>query len=403
MKVKLIRATPECIQQDKMTKILSVFRKSLKEQTREFWIVFFVLFTGPFFVFMYFLISESEVSDYRVIIYHEHAKISDDTSLGELIVKELENHETIQESFRFSFIEIMDTMEGLKMLENKKADLMIHIPREIENITDTILLAQKKYPVIEFTGDLTNTNYMLAAVWTLDAINDYITEVSGRELPYIFKETPIGASGSMSDFELWIPGLIVLSIILSLFSASAAFVRESESDTILRLRLSEIKSITFLTGTSLLQIILGFLSLSFTIITAWLLGFHFHAKSLFAIVTISALTSLSIISFSLLLSAFCKTVKDVSIIGTFPMFLMMFFTGAGFPMHVQPLISFAGYDVGWNGILSPTHAVNAVHKILILHSPLKEVMPEIISLLILIAAYFFIGNYLYARRHLNRF
>jgi hypothetical protein len=74
---------------------------------------------------------------------------------------------------------------------------------------------------------------------------------------------------------------------------------------------------------------------------------------------IAVLASISIVAFSLILAAVTKTVNEVLIVGNFPLFLFMFFTGAAFPMKGNELFNVAGYAITIQGLMSPTHAINA--------------------------------------------
>ena len=83
------------------------------------------------------------------------------------------------------------------------------------------------------------------------------------------------------------------------------------------------------------------------------------------------------------------------------MLLFMFFTGAAFPMGGHPLFSIGDFEFKLNGILSATHSVTALNKVLVLgHSPAKT-LPDIIALTILTILYFIIGVWAFNRRHMR--
>jgi len=79
----------------------------------------------------------------------------------------------------------------------------------------------------------------------------------------------------------------------------------------------------------------------------------------------------------------------------------MFFSGTMFPMGISELFSIGGYGIGVNAILSPVHAVSALNKTIIMQQGLSDVVPEIISLVVLSVLYFFIGQALYKRKHMK--
>jgi ABC-2 type transport system permease protein len=130
------------------------------------------------------------------------------------------------------------------------------------------------------------------------------------------------------------------------------------------------------------------------------LGFE-YAGSLFNVFVIAVLSSISIIAFSLILAAFTKSATEVLIVGNFPFFLLMFFTGVAIPINPRELFSIAGYPITFQGLMSPTHAVNAMNKIMIMDMGLMDILPEITALLVLTAIYFAVGVWLFWRRHMK--
>jgi len=61
--------------------------------------------------------------------------------------------------------------------------------------------------------------YMIGAVWVYSGISGFIARETGLSDPLQLKETPIGISSSRTDFELAVPGLLILSIIMLMLSA----------------------------------------------------------------------------------------------------------------------------------------------------------------------------------------
>jgi ABC-type multidrug transport system permease subunit len=148
------------------------------------------------------------------------------------------------------------------------------------------------------------------------------------------------------------------------------------------------------------QLIVGIVSVLLTLFTAILLGFH-YAGSISIMILIASLTSLSIIAFSLIIAAITKSANEVLVVGNFPMFLFMFFTGAAFPLKSEALFSIAGYPINIQGLMTPTHAISALNKTLIMNMDLSSIFPEIISIIVLTLIYFIIGGIIFKQRHLK--
>ena len=173
-----------------------------------------------------------------------------------------------------------------------------------------------------------------------------------------------------------------------------------ENKTIIRLKLSRVSTVEFLSGVSLVQIAIGILSVLLTLVVALALGFD-YSGSLIVFVCLVALTSVSIFAFSLILAAFTKTVNEVLVVGNFPLFLFMFFTGAAFPIEGVMLFSIAGYPITLQGLMSPTHAISALKKTLIADAGFADILPEIVALNFITVAYFLVGIWAFRRRHMR--
>jgi ABC-2 type transport system permease protein len=385
-------------------KLFGVIIKSLKEQVRSLWVLLLTLSMGPLFIFIYFLITESSKPQYRILLLNNDAGV---TMEGKMV-----NHGIFLTSFvhhpsldslkiPFSLEEIQDRSKGIEMLQNNKADALVILHPSFS--ASIAMFGQKNASdssVVEFVGDLTKTGYLISAVWANEIINEFALRLTNTKRVVNVKETPLGTSGKMSEFDMLVPGILILSLIMLMFTASIAFVTEVEHKTILRLKLSNVTAAEFLGGVSFVQLLVGIASLLLTLITAVSLGFQ-YAGSLWVMVLIAGLTSLSIIAFSLIIAAVTKSANEVLVAGNFPMFLFMFFTGAAFPMKSEPLFIIAGYPINFQGLMTPTHAISALNKTLVMNMGLKAILPEIITIIILTAVYFFIGAVLFRHRHLK--
>jgi len=139
---------------------------------------------------------------------------------------------------------------------------------------------------------------------------------------------------------------------------------------------------------------------AYTLLTSLLLGFHYEG-SVPIMIIIACLTSLSIIAFSLIIAAITKSASEVLVVGNFPMFLFMFFSGAAFPLKSAALFTIAGYPINIQGLMTPTHAISALNKTLIMNMDVSSILPEIISIIVLTIFYFLIGGILFKQRHLK--
>ena len=380
-----------------------VFIKSLREQFRDYWILVLTLVFAPFFVFMYYLMSETETPSFKVIFVNQDKTENFSgipVNLGDTLIHYLQVYAGHEESVNLRYRKTGGRETGLQLLQAGDADVMIVLPEDLTSgFLDTA--GPGKQAMLELVGDVTDMNYIVAAVWTEELVNQFVLEASGIKMPVGWKETTLGYSGKRSEFELYVPGLMIFSIIMMMFTASASIVREPEAGTLERLKISNLSALQYLTGLSLIQVIIGIVSLLMTIGVAVALGYQLIPGTFGFILLIGFLTSLSMISFSLIVAGICRSIKDVAIIGTFPLMILMFFSGAFFPLGGGKLFTVGGFTLYLNDLLSPTWAVDALNMVLVKGLEIGETLPEMFAIFILTILYFLIGVWAFRRKHMK--
>jgi ABC-2 type transport system permease protein len=381
-----------------------VFLKGVKEQIRDFWILLLVILMVPIFIFLYYLMVESETPGYDIVLVNRDNGIFTGgcaLNLGDSLIHYARLTAIQEEMSVLHCSRVGNRDSALALLERGAADVAVVFPEDFTRSLLAVSFKDTAGAVIEVMGDVTQAEYVVGAVWAEELVNRFVQEVSGIRPPVTWKETTLGYSGQRSMFELYVPGLLVLSIIMIIFSASSAIVREPESRTLERLKISRLTSLEFLAGTSLVQIIIALVSLALAILTAMGLGYTLIPGTFWYILLISFLTALSMISFSLIVAAMCRSVKEVAIIGTFPLFLLMFFTGAAFPISGGKLFVIGSRTVMLNDILSPTWAVDALNKVLVKGAAVSGTIPEMTALVVLTLVYFLLGMWAFRCRHMR--
>jgi ABC-2 type transport system permease protein len=379
-----------------------VFIKGIREQIREYWILVLTVLMAPLFIAIYYLMAETEDPQYDVILVNmdQGTEYEGRTmNLGDSIVTYARLLSGLEEMLHITVLERREL--AIEKLRNRKADVCVVLPLDLSASVAALQDSLNKPSKIEMVGDVTNMEYIVGAVWSEELITRYILEVAKIQMPVSWTETTLGFSGTRSYFELYLPGLLILSIIMIIFSASSAMVRESEARTLERLRISKMTTLEFLAGLSLVQILVALFSLCLAILTAVALGYTLIPGTLGFILLISILAALSMISFSLLVAAMCRSVKEVAIIGTFPLFLLMFFTGAAFPVSGGKLFTIGSYQLMLNDLLSPKFAIEALNKVLIRGLEVRDTLPEIIALVAMTGLYFILGTWAFRRRHMR--
>ncbi len=382
-----------------------VFIKSFREQIRDYWILLIVAFLAPFFIFVYYLMIETENPDYDVLLVNKDKGSLTipglQLNLGDSLISFLENKAGQYEEIFLNYYREENREDAINKIKDEKADVMLVIPEDFTLSVLSVPPRDSGPAILELAGHITNMHYIIGAVWTEELFNQFLILSTGMELPVKWVETRLGYSGERTEFELYVPGMLILAIIMMMFSASAAIVREPEIQTLKRLKLSRLSAFEFLAGVSLVQIIVAAISLALALLTAIGLGYKIIPGTLWFLILVSFLTSLSVIAFSLIFAAFCRSIKDVAIIGTFPLLIFMFFTGAAMPVSGGTLFTIGSFDFNVNGILAPSHAISALNKVLVMgHEPARAI-PDISALVILTVIYFILGVWIFNKRHMR--
>jgi ABC-2 type transport system permease protein len=226
----------------------------------------------------------------------------------------------------------------------------------------------------------------------------YLGLKTGIELPMNMNYKYAGRGKITSEFDLYIPALLVLSIIMMLFTAGASIVREIEKDTITRLALSKVTSTEFMAALSLNQIIIGLICLLLTLLAAFSVGYKTSGSIPLLLLT-GTVTCFSVISISIITACFIRTMFGLLTLGCFPFFILAFFSDSFMPLPKINLFSLAGNQVYLNDILPTATATRALNKILNYDAGLSDVLFELIWITAVAVVYFFIGTLLFKRKY----
>ncbi|MGW8266790.1 MAG: ABC transporter permease, partial [Longimicrobiales bacterium] len=248
-------------------------------------------------------------------------------------------------------------------------------------------------------GDPANPDYIMAAVWADMTTMAYVGYASGIQSPLVLQPEAVSGATSLTDFELYVPGLLILSIMMLMFTAAGALIREKDKGTIIRLRLSSLTVPEWLTAVTGTQVLLGVLALALTYATAWGVGYRANGD-LRILLLVGALAAVSMVAISVLVAAFLRTVFDLVTVGCFPFFILMFFSGGMFPLPGVPLFHLGDRAIELNHILPTTHAITALNRVLSFGAGAGDILFELGSLLLLTVAYFALGTWVFTRRHM---
>jgi ABC-2 type transport system permease protein len=254
--------------------------------------------------------------------------------------------------------------------------------------------------VVRTFGDPANPKYIMAAAWSDSLTYQFAVDWSGLQGPLKFETESLSPLKSLTDFDLYVPGLLGLALIMLMFTAAATLIKEKDKGTIVRLRISNMTTTEWLIAVSLSQVIIGLLAMGLTYLTA--VGFGYQSTgSLLAMSAVGILSCLAIVAISVLVAALLRTIFDLMTIGCFPFFIMMFFSGGMFPIPTISLFALGERSINVNDILPTTHSITAFGKILNRGAGLGDVTYEVGAIIVLTVLYFAVGIWLFTRRHMR--
>jgi ABC-2 type transport system permease protein len=385
---------------------LIVFRKTLREMSRDAWMLGLTLVFTPFFVVLYWIWFSGGSTTYNVIVINQDrgVQLSDGSTFnaGDEAVAAIVDEITYADGKPLlNVIHAKDRSEAEPLLKNRKAAAFILIPEDFSQTLEKLKSGDRSVTTnITFGGDISNPYYMVAANLALTGVDRYVQEVTGQQPLIGYVEEPMGLSAARSEFETYVPGTLVFSVVLLIFLAAMTVAREIEMGALRRLQLTPMTSIDLLGGITLALVLVGALSVALAFGVAVLLGFR-SLGPLWVAILVGTIASLSVIGMGMVIASFTRTVSQAFVVANFPLALMMFFSGVIFPMPKIKLFTLVGHDFGLYDLLPPTHAVVALNKVLTLGAGLDEVLYELTMLTILSVLYFVIGAWLFKRYHLR--
>ena len=377
-------------------KALVISWKNIKEQIRDFSTLGLSLVIGSFFVLLYWLMIPSGSTTYAVMIQNLDLGLEGDRAVSMLEELVYPSGDPVLD------VILIDSREKAEMLlRDRDLEVLLIIPEDFSDTIDAVSKGTPAEPAeIILIGDLTNPYYAVGAVMAGSVIDEFVQVQTGRLPTVQYTEIALGASKGRSEFDLYIPGILIVSVVMLVFIVSMTISSEVEAGTLKRLQMTGVSSSQLLIGLSLPTILWGILSLLLTLLVAIGLGFESNGSILLALI-VGAITSVAVVGVGLIVAAFSTSVSQAFIIANFPLIFFMFFSGAVYPIPRINLFQIGGVNISIYDILPPTHAVVALNKILTLGENFSGVLYELSSLVILSLIFYGLGIWLFDKKHMR--
>jgi ABC-2 type transport system permease protein len=373
-------------------RFLSVFGKFCRESLREWPILLLALAFAPFFVLIFHVAFDARPTEYRLAVIDEAPGGTD--TLGRALSAALEAASFGDDGPRIKVFKLSSESQGIEDAQKGLVDLVLVLPPEFPASIEA-----GSRPSLRFLGDPASPKYAMLLALTYTVSESWVAALTGREGVITIEERSVRPEGKLSPFDAMMPSLLILSIITVLFTSAALFVRETEKGTIKRLLLSRLSLAEYLSAAALNQLLVSLGCIFLALLTAMALGWKLQAP-LPAILLVSGLSSLSVIAFGLLTAGFCSSVKDVMIIGNFPYFFLLLFSGV-MPLPSADLMTLAGHRLGVGSLFPLSFGVKALEGMMNYGLGPGDLAFELIALILLTAAWFLVGFLLFRFRRLR--
>jgi ABC-2 type transport system permease protein len=194
-----------------------------------------------------------------------------------------------------------------------------------------------------------------------------------------------------SVFDLMVPGLVIIGIVLNIVFVSSTFAEEYEFKTLEKLQLTPTRAIHLIGGMALAQLLVALVQI--IVLFALSLAFGYNAVGSFVLAGfITWIMSLSMLGIGMMIAAFAKTSTMASSIGSvvaIPLYMITFFPVWGIAQ--VPMFQVGGNTFGVFDLIPTNIANNAITDILIYGQTFSEITFEFVSLIIMTVIYLAIG------------
>lgn len=381
---------------------LAYTAKSWLETVRDWKLLVFTLLFAPCFVFVLYAGYGGGSSSFRVAVYNGDAGGA--SGHGAALIRQLQSAVYPDGSplFKLDFPGDNEWVQSKEALEKRTRDAVLVLS---SGVSASMNLAASGGAVAEpapyhLYGDPRNNRYSLAAIYLATEIEGYMSEHSNVLPPLMMQEELIGNGSTLTDFDMFVPGLLVLAFLNVLFTAGAAFIKEREKGTLLRLHLSRLKAGEMIGGISAVQLVLCFASFGLTLAAARLCGYTWQGEAVTVGLT-AFIAVIGVLGLALVAVSFMRTVFDVMTVGMVPYFLVMFFAGIFFPVPSYELFRIGDAVFKVNDLLPLSLSASVLHQVLNFGAGLRTVGIELMLNLVVACCYLWGGLWLFRRRHMR--
>ncbi len=236
----------------------ALLKKTVLTKWRDRFSLLLTLFTSPVFVLLVWMFFSDMNDKLNIAFFNETSH----SMLQQYIKDGLSKDQ--KDSLNISFIEVFSKDEMINYLKNEQAHVGLHITNDFESSATII------------NGIVYNTAYVPIREKIINTINSNILKNSLTVVPIHIRLIGPKLTG-VSVFSTIVPGLIVFSIIMMIFSTSIFVAREIESKSMIRIKMAGISSLKYYFAITIVHILEGVIVITLTVLTAMSLGLSINS------------------------------------------------------------------------------------------------------------------------------
>lgn len=386
-------------------KALTIARKTLLELWREpLTLVLLLGFPIMLIVLYYVAYGETDQGLARylsvLVINEDEGDGLTEGEAGARLVQML-RQVTFEGSPVFDLSLVTDRRAAEITLQERKASLLLAIP---PGFSQSLAGAAAGGPPADLflVGDPHTDSYVFARSLLGGLLLEFAGSKSerGEDLVTVSYEF-VGGTGTMSDFEFGVPGVIVFGVMFVAITTAQLMVQENVRGTLRRLRLTRVRASDLLLGVTLAQMVVALVIVPAVFGVAAALGFRSRGSLLLAMGA-GLLLSLSAVGVGLITACFARNDGEAANLSATIGVLMVLVSGAMYPMPELSIITVAGRTVQLYDLFPTAHAAEAMRRVLILGDGLPSLGYEFGALAVLSPIILAVGVGLYQRLQLRK-
>ena len=419
-------------------KFISIAVKDFKELVRDrrglFFILLFPIFFMMIFGFAFGGMGEGNTPHNIAIVNYDQGTINstsgENVNYGNNLITALQDANYENSSVKLFNITTTTDSQAKDLLRQRTVDAELIIPADFSNsiaalINNTIQSSTGQTSVNSSNSNSTSTviisgdtgfmgfgvaQGILVGVLgqyqenVVNSVKNQIAGTPGAE-PTKFIDTKVQSipgTQNFTQFDFLAPGMIVFAILLLATTVAAILTREVESGTLLRLKMSKMRSFDLLFGGLIPWSLIAGAQVVILLAVAIILGLHWQGSvySIILAIFIGIIGGVASISLAMIIASFAKTDRQAANLGTLIVIPISFLTGAFFQLP-GVFLNFFGHSFQAYDLLPWTHTLTALRSVLIFGSGWNSVSSEVEVSAILTIILFVIGVFLFSRARLS--